>query len=476
MNKAKIHYYDIGDYLSREDKLRIIKQFGSIERIPWTILQPNEHGDWINHRNEMFKSFIPIEPEKKFAKGQKSFFTAQSCGVVTSRDAWVYGSSKEKITSKINQSIIFYNNQVDKVQEALKYDKMQLIENLIDWDETKFKWDRAQKERDLKQGNKYVFTPSSLRVSLYRPFFKQWLYFNRNLNNCIYQLHKFYPSSRDENLLICISGIGSSKTFSVLISKYLPCFDILEKSQCFPLYWYEESKQTYDTGGMDNMFVGNDGTSQYERHDGVTDWILSTFRKQYGYKATKEDIFYYVYGLLHSQEYRTMFATDLKKSLPRMPLVEKADDFWAFCKAGRELADLHLNYETVEPYRKCQVIYAPLTNKGESINYHVDKMRFGKIDSKTVDKSIIYYNNAITIEDIPVEAYEYVVNGKSAIEWVMERYAITTDKKSGIINDPNDWAREHNDEKYIFNLLLRIINVSVQTVEIVKSLPRLKFE
>ena len=171
-----------------------------------------------------------------------------------------------------------------------------------------------------------------------------------------------------------------------------------------------------------------------------------------------------------------MFATDLKKSLPRLPLVEKVDDFWGFSKAGHELANLHLNYETVEPYRKCQVIYAPLTNKGKSINYHVEKMRFGKIDSKTVDKSIIYYNNAITIEDIPAEAYEYVVNGKSAIEWIMERYAITTDKKSGIINDPNDWAREHNDEKYIFNLLLRIINVSVQTVKIVKSLPRLKFE
>jgi predicted helicase len=227
---------------------------------------------------------------------------------------------------------------------------------------------------------------------------------------------------------------------------------------------------------MDLFNQNTDYKDNYERRDGISDWILTTVRKQYGYKATKEDVFYYVYGLLHSSEYRTMFATDLKKSLPRLPLVEKVDDFWGFSKAGHELANLHLNYETVEPYRKCQVIYAPLTNKGKSINYHVEKMRFGKIDSKTVDKSIIYYNNAITIEDIPAEAYEYVVNGKSAIEWIMERYAITTDKKSGIINDPNDWAREHNDEKYIFNLLLRIINVSVQTVKIVKSLPRLKFE
>ena len=244
-------------------------------------------------------------------------------------------------------------------------------------------------------------------------------------------------------------------------------------TQCFPLYWY-------DNNDADIADLFNQGTEkEIDRHvrkDGVTDWILTAARKQYGYKMTKEDIFYYVYGLLHSPNYRTAFATDLKKSLPRLPLVEKADDFWVFSKAGRALADLHLNYETIEPYKKCLVLHAPSTNKGDSVNYRVEKMRFGKIDSKTADKSIIHYNHAITIEGIPAEAYEYVVNGKSAIEWIMERYAVTTDKKSGITNDPNDWAREHNDEKYILNLLLRVINVSVQTVEIVKGLPKLKFE
>ena len=249
--------------------------------------------------------------------------------------------------------------------------------------------------------------------------------------------------------------------------------DLVEKSQCFPLYWYDNS----DADVIDLFNQGAEKKAdRYVRKDGVTDWILTTARKQYGYKVTKEDIFYYVYGLLHSPDYRTAFATDLKKSLPRLPLVEKADDFWAFSKAGRALADLHLNYETIETYKKCFVLHAPLTNKGESVNYRVEKMRFGKIDSKTADKSVIHYNHAITIEGIPAEAYEYVVNGKSAIEWIMERYAVTTDKKSGITNDPNDWAREHDDEKYILNLLLRVINVSVQTVEIVKGLPKLKFE
>jgi predicted helicase len=217
---------------------------------------------------------------------------------------------------------------------------------------------------------------------------------------------------------------------------------------------------------------------KYIRRDGVTDWILSTARKQYGSKPqiTKEDVFYYVYGILHSPDYRTTFASDLKKSLPRLPLVESKEDFWAFSKAGRELAALHLNYETIEPYKGCIPVFGAYSNKGEAMNYRVEKMHFGKIDSKTADKSVIHYNSAITISNIPLEAYDYVVNGKSAIEWIMERYAVTTDTKSGITNDPNDWAKEHDDEKYIYNLLLRVINVSIQTVEIVKSLPKLKFE
>lgn len=464
MSKAKIHYYDIGDFLSREDKLRIIKQFGSVENTPWTILEPNEHGDWINHRNEMFKDFIPLG-DKDDKKNKRTFFVPYySNGLKTQRDPWCYNSSINTVKEKAKEQIDFYNEQLSKL------DQKEIVE--IDYDTSKISWTRAVLA-DIQRKKNYCLKDCAYRESIYRPFFKQYLLYYKPLNEMMYQIPKLFPTPNHKNLVICVSGIGTSKDFSAIITDCIPDLQLQFNGQCFPLYWY-------DSSDADVVDLFNQGAEKpmdrYVRKDGVTDWILSTARKQYGYKVTKEDIFYYVYGLLHSPDYRTTFATDLKKSLPRLPLVEKVDDFWAFSKAGRELADLHLNYETVEPYRKCQIIYAPLTNKGESINYHVDKMRFGKIDSKTVDKSIIYYNNAITIEDIPVEAYEYVVNGKSAIEWVMERYAITTDKKSGIINDPNDWAREHNDKKYIFNLLLRIINVSVQTVEIVKSLPRLKFE
>lgn len=464
MSKAKIHYYDIGDYQSREDKLRIIKQFGSVENIPWTILEPNEHGDWINHRNEMFKDFILLG-DKDDKKNKRTFFVPYySNGLKTQRDPWCYNSSINTVKEKAKEQIDFYNEQLSKL------DQKEIVE--IDYDTSKISWTRAVLV-DIQRKKNYCLKDCAYRESIYRPFFKQYLLYYKPLNEMMYQIPKLFPTPDHKNLVICVSGIGVTKDFSCIITDTLPDLELIGKSQCFPLYWYDSSDA--DVADLFNQGAEKP-MNRYVRKDGVTDWILNSARKQYGYKVTKEDIFYYVYGLLHSPDYRATFATDLKKSLPRLPLVEKADDFWAFSQAGRELANLHLNYETIEPYGKCVIVHAPLTTKGDSINYHVEKMRFGKIDSKIADKSIIHYNHAITIEGIPAEAYEYVVNGKSAIEWVMERYAITTDKKSGITNDPNDWAREHNDEKYILNLLLRVINVSVQTVEIVKGLPNLKFE
>lgn len=469
--KAKIHYYDIGDYLSREDKLNIIKKFGSIARIPWTIIEPNEHGDWINHRNEMFKKFIPMG-NKEDKKDIKTFFVQYySNGLKTQRDPWCYNSSLTTVKEKAKEQIDFYNDQLIKLNNKEIAD--------VDYTTNKISW-TAGVLSDLQRKKSYELSACEYRECIYRPFFKQNLLYYKPLNERQYQIPKIYPTPTHENLVICVSGIGVTKDFSCIITKTLPDLELIGKSQCFPLYWYEEKNKpkTHSDGSTDaaDMFDTVEKEKEYIRRDGVTNWILNTARKRYGYKLTKEDIFYYVYGILHSPDYRTIFATDLKKSLPRLPLVDNADDFWAFSRAGRELAELHLNYETVEPYGKCPVVFAPLTTKGEGMNYRVEKMRFAKKDSKTADKSIIHYNTGITIEHIPTEAYEYVVNGKSAIEWIMERYAVTTDKKSGITNDPNDWAKEHEDEKYILNLLLRIINVSVQTVEIVKGLPKLKFE
>ena len=461
---ARIYYHDIGDYLSREEKLRIIRNMGDISNplMQWVSITPNEHGDWLNKRSEQFKLYTPLEPEKKFKKGNKSFFVSYSLGTATNRDTWVYNFSLTRLQENIKKTILHYNEQrllltKGEIQEPIK-------------DSTKGTWTRDWLNQ-VKKNKPFVENKNEYRVALYRPFMRVNSYFDDDLNQERYQLPRLFPTPNHRNLVICVSGVGARMNFSAFITDLIPCLDMVEKSQCFPLYWYDSS-----TADIADLFsTPQSDADRYVRRDGVTDWILSTARKQYGSRVTKEDIFYYVYGILHAPDYRTAFAADLKKSLPRLPLVESPDDFWAFSRAGRSLAELHLGYEHVEPYAGCHTVNST-TSDDDAINYRVDKMRFGKLDSKTADKRVIHYNAGITIENIPLEAYNYVVNGKSAIEWVMERYAVKTDSASQITNDPNDWGREHDDPKYIYNLLLRIITVSLETMKIVRSLPKLRLE
>jgi predicted helicase len=314
--------------------------------------------------------------------------------------------------------------------------------------------------QDLEKFKTYSYQSQNLVESLYRPFFKCHLYFDKDLNAMLYQNKKLFPATELKNLVICVSGIGGSKDFSTLITNHIPILHVVENGQSFPLYYYEERQKQSKT-----LFDEN-GDSEYIRRDGVSDFILDTAKKLYGNNVTKEDIFYYVYGFLHSPEYRIMFANDLKKMLPRLPLVEDVKHFWAFSKAGRKLAELHINYESVPPYKEVTV------SGSETKFFIVEKMRFPKKDQKET----IIYNSKIRLEDIPAKAYEYVVNGKSAIEWIMERYQVTVHKESGIKNDPNDWAAEVGNPRYILDLLLSIVNVSVQTVDIVAELPKVKFE
>ena len=276
----------------------------------------------------------------------------------------------------------------------------------------------------------------------------------------LYQNKKLFPNPLLKNMGICITGMGSSKDFSTLIVDCIPDLQILMNGQCFPLYYYEERQK------QNRTLFDETGENEYIRRDGVSDFILERAKAMYGKNVSKEDIFYYIYGFLHAPLYRVTFANDLKKMLPRLPLVEEPRVFWKFSKAGRELADLHINYENVPAYEG-------VTVKGaDSGFYKVEKMRFPNKDQKDT----IIYNSKIVIENIPAKAYEYVVNGKSAIEWIMERYKIDTHKESGITNDPNDWTKEVGNPRYILDLLLSIINVSIKTVDIVGSLPTVKFE
>lgn len=460
-HKATIYYYDIGDYLSREQKLEIIRNFGSIAamRDKFQILHPNKHGDWISHRDEGFEELIPLAPEKKFDGRTQSVFVTCSNGLKTNRDAWIYNTSRVTLESNIRRSIDFYNSQTQAYIQAKAKKPDLKVDGFITYDSTQFSWNRGSKN-DAAKGKQYAFDKDALCIGLYRPFFRQHAYFSPPLNDMIYQLPKIFPTPEHENLLICVPGIGVTKDFSVIITDILPDLELIGKSQCFPLYWYEKNEQAEHM----NLF---DGGEEYTRRDGISDFILTRVRELCGPKVTKRDIFFYVYGILHSEQYRKKFAINLKKTLPRLPLPEEPAIFWAFSKAGAELAELHLNYETLPPHpdvREDSPKKSPCTR--------VTKMRFAK-EGKEENKSAIIYNDDITLWNIPLEAYEYVVNGKSAIEWIMERYQVTTHKESGIVNDPNLWCDEHDNPRYILDLIKRIVTLSVETMKIVKALPKL---
>ncbi|MFR2007067.1 MAG: DEAD/DEAH box helicase [Parabacteroides merdae] len=490
--KAVIHYHDIGDYLTREQKLKMVKDFRSIssQNLDWQIIMPNEKADWINQRDGVFDNLILLGDKKNC---KQTVFSIFSAGDITHRDVWCYNSSSKSLSMQMQTAITTFNQEASKCTEAKTINE---IVTLVNADPTQIKWDQKLFEHVLK-GIRHTFDSNKIRLTLYRPYFKQWLYYDKAFNWSQYQLPKLFPTPTTENLLICLSGVGN-KSFSCLMTNAMPDYQIQFNSQCFPLYWYEENKNP-----QASLFDDAE-TDKYIRRDGITDWILKEVRSRFGGSRTitKEHIFYYVYGLLHSKQYRERFADDLKKSLPRIPIVDNVQDFMAFYKAGKELADMHLNYEQginsqitgqdgdylfyadmpMFAYLQCKVkVIGDIDiwqNEWTDETYQyfaVDKIKFAKVRDKNgklvADKTRIIYNSHITIENIPLKAYEYIVNGKSAIEWIMERYAVTIDKASQIKNDPNDWSREHKQPRYILDLLLSIITLSCKTMDIVKTLP-----
>ena len=499
--KAVIHYHDIGDYLTREQKLKMVKEFHSIysRKLDWQIITPNDKADWINQRDGVFDSLIPLSDKGK--ENKTVVFKAFARGIVTSRDAWCYNFYYNTLQKNIINSIDYYNRTVSDFLEAKKLNPNLNAKDFIKAAPIYFSWDRAQKETDVPNGKYYKFEPHAIRISQYRPFCKEYCYFDRSLNNCVYQMPQLFPTKASKNIVISTLGTGGNKDFSSLISDCLLDYQTQFNGFCFPLYWYEENKNPQAT------LFDDAEANRYIRRDGITDWILKEVRGRFGgtHAITKEHIFYYVYGLLHSKQYRERFADDLKKSLPRIPIVDDVSDFMAFYKAGKELADLHLNYEqgiNVQAIGQDgdYAFYAEMPMKAyqahgvkvigdidiwqnewtdETYQYFaVDKMKFAKVRNENgkliADKTRIIYNSHISIENIPLKAYEYIVNGKSAIDWIMERYAVNIDTASQIKNDPNDWSREHEQPRYILDLLLSVIILSCQTVDIVSTLPKLQ--
>ena len=466
---CRLYYHDIGSYLSREDKLRIIRSFGGISGLPWQPLTPNGDNDWINQRDPAFTKFRPMGDRKAVADCLP-MFSVYSNGVQSNREAWVWNFGETPLVRNVARMIEFYNSQV------LAYAKIKApdfaVDKFINNDPKRIGWTRSLKG-NLEKLVQARCNPQNATTGIYRPFCKQKLYFDRFLNEYVNKMPSVFPFPASGNVLMSVASTGSNKGFSAFVSNVVPDVEMISKGQCFPLYIFEPGK-------ADDLLSKSEGIG-WTRRDAITDATLSAFRETYaasrrtdgkaGADIDKEDLFYYVYGILHSPEYKKRFESDLRKQLPRIPY---ARDFWAFSGAGRELAHWHLNYETVDPYPLAQGGELDL---GDPALYRVQKMAFARsrVNGKlTDDKTTIIYNARIRLSGIPLESYDYSVNGKPALEWVMERYQMTTDKDSGITNDPNDWATEHNDPQYILNLVKRVVRVSVETVKIVRGLPALQ--
>ena len=520
-NTGQIHFHDIGDYLSREQKLEVIHELkdlhGITESTSWQKIIPDEFDDWVDQRDPNFDNYISLGDKKN--PEAKTIFATYSRGVATSRDAWAYNFSENKLIFNIKKCINYYNKELKRYINSQSISKAQ---DFVTFNPEEISWNRSLLN-DLENKKELNYDKDSIYIGLYRPFTKAPVYFNRRLNDMVYRMHVIFPQKNTDNLVIYTNGKGNAgKGFSVLITDALPDLNLQHSGgQGIPLYLYEEineknknahntdsestgnfelfSENDIDLKDHKNTIADNEGQPSYRRKDAITDEGLAHFTEYYSSQMnlndsiSKKDLFYYIYGLLHSEDYRKSYSENLTKQLPNIPRVLTYKDFIIYSKAGRKLANLHINFENVDMYQG--VVFTTKINnlklidgqnwaKSEIDNnsFYVTKMKHANRKNKETaknekDLTKIIYNKHITIEHIPEEAYDYVVNGRSAIEWVIDRQVVKTDNTSGIINDANDWAIETmKNARYPLELLLRVINVSLKTQKIVNSLPDLVLE
>ena len=461
---AVIHYSDIGDYLTREKKLDILEEEKSLEGTLWEDVVPNDSGDWINQRNVTYHTYQPIGDKATKGKASSSsvFFT-YSNGLTTSRDAWVYNFSKTELESNVSRMIDFYNSETLRYENAsgTPAQPQPEVMSFINQDPTQISWDRSMRTA-LKRGDRIAYDGDRIFTACYRPFTKSNVYFEAQLVSDQSLVQRLFPTPQHSNRLIVLTGVSVPRPHTALMTDAVPDLNILTANSTFPMYVYEPCSVS-DDGLFDDPDTVT--IAGYRRKDNINEATLSTYRDSYrDVTIGKEDIFYYVYGLLHSPTYKGTYKADLQKMLPRIP---KASDFWGFCAAGRELAGLHIGYESVEPYPLIEIATSDVTGDER---FRVERMSFGS----RKDRSLIVYNRHITLEGIPEAAYGYQVNGKPALEYLIERFQVSTHKESGITNDPNDYSDQMGDPRYIIDLVKRMITVSLETARIVAALPTLE--
>lgn len=502
--KGVIRYHDIGDALTYGEKLSIIAESVKEQKFDWSLITPDRHNDWLNQRDDSWYDFAPLGIQKR--KMPFGMFEIWSSGLKTQRDSWAWGYDGKAVFERMENLVSDMNEEIEKAKTEGRE---------VKYDPKRYSWTRRM-EDCAKKGNAIELSEHAVVEGMYRPFCKQWVYYNRVMNEMTYQQPRLFPLASSEgekvertyqqpntsstqkekggvemtyqqsSLLMPNIVISNSEKGTIIVDT-LPDLELLNHGQCFPLYWYEERE---DFGGL--FAEGDVKRDRYVRHDAITDETLEVFRAAYPnafgggkgrtidqakadglpskiansnerFDVNKVDIFYYVYGILHSPEYRSRFEANLQKELPRIPL---SRNFREFCAAGRALAKLHLGYEEIEPWPVKEVGSSLLPGPVQKIKW--GKRKDSETGKKVDDNTVLIYNENLVIKDIPEAARRYTVNGRSPLEWVIDRYQVKTDKASGIVNDPNEYS---DDPRYIVDLIEKLIRVSMETMEIVDQLP-----
>ena len=439
----RIFYYRTDDLWNREQKFDFLSERQHVGNITWQPIQPDARHTWLTEGlHAEFDTFIPIGTKKaKAVKGAAAdvIFKTYSNGVTTNRDAWVCNFNRNTLVENVNRMIETYNAEIARWMQRIDRDAN--LDDFVVSDGTKIKWSSTLKQK-LQSGQIAAFTNTKIRQSLYRPFTRSNLYFDRMMNDRVLVFPSIFPTSEteSENRIICLTDKGSEKPFMVLMSQHLTDRKLVGSgcgTQCFPFYIYDED----DTN----------------RRENITDWALAEFRTHYNKDTiTKWDLFHYTYGLLHHPDYREKYEANLKRDLPHIPF---AEDFWGFVAAGTQLANLHVNYESQPEYDKLKFVQTP----DVPLNWRVEKMKLSK------DKTSLIYNDFLTLSGIPPRAFDYQFGTRSALEWIIDQYRVKTDKRSGIVNDPN----RADDPQYIVRLIGKVITVSLETIAIIEGLPAL---
>jgi predicted helicase len=448
-----IHYFAVDDYLTREDKLALVEKKGSIKKVEWEKIKPDQNNDWLNKKDDHFSDFVLLGDKKT---GAASVFAGfYSRGIATGKDAWLYGYDLSAIKVRISKYITTYTEEVARVLPIIRKRQTknlsleQLFMDEAITDSARIKWDREMVKKAIHLKPLEQSEVAYIKAA-FRPFVAMNMAFYPEMIQMNYLWKNLLPSIDAENLFIATSYSPITRGFCALMTNNLVDLHFCENTQVFPRYWYEEK-----TGQL-TLFDFEDEAAQYRRRDSISEEVLDEFRQVYhDASITKDDIFYYIYGVFHSKTFKEKYSNNLSKEFPRVPYLE---GFYQYVKAGRALAELHLHYEEAEPYEG-------VTIKKSSEDYTVEKIKLVSKD----DKTKIRFNSAIEISNIPLRAYEYVVNGRSPLEWVMDQYQYSVDGDSGIVNDPNKYSSKGG--KYVFDLILSLITVSLKTLDIVDGLP-----